>query len=111
MYEAIFYAEVNYFNVKEFLFHIDDPERHKNLTIYSLSHCQSYLKISCKSVWKFLRKVANKQTDRQTDKQRRKHNLLGGGNRNLSRSLRISFQLSLRNLARRQCVRLFLQLN
>jgi len=35
---------------------------------------------SCKSVWKFLRKVANRQADRQTDQQWRKHYLLGGGN-------------------------------
>jgi len=43
--------------------------------ICSLAH----LKISRKSVWKFLRKVANRQTDKQTDKQRRKHILLDGG--------------------------------
>jgi len=37
----------------------------------SLAHYQSSLKISGKSVWKFLRKVntTNEQTDRQTDKQ------------------------------------------
>jgi len=34
--------------------------------ICSLAHCQRSLKISCKSVWKFLCRVANKQTDRQT---------------------------------------------
>jgi len=39
---------------------------HQNLTICSLAHCQPSLKISCKSVRKFLRKVANRQTDRQT---------------------------------------------
>jgi len=48
---------------------------------------QPSLKISCKSVRKFLHKVANRQTDRQTDryldKQRRKHNFLGGGKRML----------------------------
>jgi len=33
--------------------------------ICSLAHCQLSLKISCKSVWKFSRKVANSQTDRQ----------------------------------------------
>jgi len=59
-----------------------DPDRHQNLIICSLAHCQPSLQISCKSVRKFLRKVVNKQRekDRQTDKQRRKHNLLGGGN-------------------------------
>jgi len=41
----------------------------------SLAHCQPSLKFSCKSVQKFLHKVAN----RQTDKQRRLHILLGGG--------------------------------
>ena len=53
-----------------------DPDRHQNLDICSLAHCQPSLKISCKSVHKFLRKVAN----RQTDKRRRLHILLGGGN-------------------------------
>jgi len=52
-----------------------DPDRHQNLIICSLAYCQLYLKISCKSVLKFLRKVAS----RQTDKQRRLHILLGGG--------------------------------
>ena len=37
---------------------------------------QSSLKISCKSVWKFLHKVANKQTV--------KHNLLGGGSERMN---------------------------
>jgi len=32
-----------------------------------MAHCQPSLKISCKSVRKFLRKVANKQTYKQTD--------------------------------------------
>ena len=63
---------------------IRDPDRHQNLIICSLAHCQPSLKISYKSVWKLLRKVVNRQTDRQTyrqtDKQRRLHNLLGGGN-------------------------------
>ena len=58
---------------------IRDPDRHQNLVIFSLAYFQPSLKMSCKSVWKFLRIVANRQTDRQTDKQRRKHNLLGGG--------------------------------
>ena len=46
---------------------IRDPDRRRNLIVCSLSHCQPSLKISCKSVWKFLRKVANRQTDRQTN--------------------------------------------
>jgi len=54
---------------------IHDPDRHQNLDICSLARCQPSLKISCKSVHKFLRKVAN----RQTDKRRRLHILLGGG--------------------------------
>ena len=49
-------------------------------SFFSLAHCQPSLKISCKSVREFLRKVANRQTDKQTDKQRRKPSLLGGGN-------------------------------
>jgi len=53
-----------------------DLERHQNLIIFSMAHCQPSLKISCRSVREFLRKVANRQTDRQTDKQRR-----GGGNK------------------------------
>jgi len=35
--------------------------------VYLLAHCQPSLKISCKSVRKFLRKVANRQADRQTN--------------------------------------------
>jgi len=53
----------------------------KNLFICSMAHCQPSLKISCKSVQKFLRKVANRHRDRQTDKQRL-HILLGGGSHN-----------------------------
>jgi len=37
----------------------------------------TFLNISCKSIRKFLHKVAN----RQIDKCRRKHNLLGGGSK------------------------------
>jgi len=44
-----------------------------------VSH-QPSMKISCKSVRTFLRKVANTQTKRQRMKERRKHILLGGGN-------------------------------
>ena len=44
---------------------IRDPNRHQSLIICSLAHCQPSLKISCKSVGKFLRKVANRQTNRQ----------------------------------------------
>jgi len=60
---------------------IRDPDRHQNLITYFIAHCQPSLKISCKSVQKILRKVANRQPDRQTNKQRRLvlHNLLGGG--------------------------------
>ena len=63
---------------------IRDPDCHQNLIICSLARCQPSLKISCKSVRSFLRKVANRQTDkdtnRQTNKHRRLHILLGGGN-------------------------------
>jgi len=50
---------------------------HQNVIICSMVRCQPFLKISRKSIWKFLRKVANKQT---TDKQRQKHIFLGSGN-------------------------------
>jgi len=54
---------------KQSLYPDVDPDRHQNLIFYSLAHCQPSLKISYKSVWKFLRKIANKQTktDRQTN--------------------------------------------
>jgi len=54
-------------SAKARLTHIHDRERHQNLTIRSLAHCQPSLKISCKSLRKFLRKVANRQTHRQTN--------------------------------------------
>jgi len=44
---------------------IRDPDRHQDLIVCSLAHCHPSLKMSCKSVRKFLRKVANRQTDRQ----------------------------------------------
>jgi len=63
---------------KQSLYPDGDPDRHQ-------THCQPYLKLSCKSVQKFLDKVADKQTNRQTNKQthkrRRKHNLLGEDNK------------------------------
>ena len=60
---------------------IRDPDRHRNLIVCSPARCQPSLKISCKCVRKFLRKVANRQRDKQTDKQRRTYSLLGGGNK------------------------------
>jgi len=45
---------------------IRDPNRDQNLIICSLAHCQPCRKISCKSIQKFLCKVANRQTDKQT---------------------------------------------
>ena len=42
---------------------IRNPDRQQNLTICSSANCQPSLKISCKSVRKFLRKVANRQTN------------------------------------------------
>jgi len=56
-----------------------DLNRDQNLIICSLAHCQPCRKISCKSIHKFLRKVANRQTDKQTNKQPQLHSLLGGG--------------------------------
>jgi len=60
---------------------IRHPDRHQNLIICycSPAHWQPFLKISCKSFWKFLRKVASIQTNRQTNKRRRSHILLGEG--------------------------------
>jgi len=46
---------------------IRELHRHQNLIVCSLAHCQPSLKISCKSLWKFLRKVAYKQTNKQTN--------------------------------------------
>jgi len=37
--------------------------------ICNFGYGQPSLKISCKSVWEFLRKVSNRQTNRQTDRQ------------------------------------------
>ena len=39
-----------------------DPDHHENLIICSLAHCQPSQKLSCKSVQKFLCKVANRET-------------------------------------------------
>jgi len=52
---------------KQSLYPDGDPDRHQNLNICSLARCQPSLKILCKSVRKFLRKVANRQTDKQTN--------------------------------------------
>jgi len=41
---------------------LPDLDRHQNLIIYSLAHWQPFLKISCKSIWKFMCKVANRPT-------------------------------------------------
>jgi len=38
---------------------IRDPDRHQNLITHCLTHFQSSLKISCKSLQKFLQKVAH----------------------------------------------------
>ena len=56
-----------------------DPDHHQNLTICSLAHCQPSLRISCKSVRKFLHKVGNRQTNKQTNNDDYII-LLGGGN-------------------------------
>jgi len=54
---------------KQSLYPDGDPHCHQNLMTCSLAHSQPFLNNSCKSVRKFLRKVANGQTDRQTDRQ------------------------------------------
>ena len=73
---------------------ICDPDRQQNLIICSLAHCQPYMNISCKSVWRFLRKVANRQTDRQTNKQWWLHILLGRGN-NTCKMLAMKYTVSM----------------
>ena len=50
-------------------------DRHRNLIIYSLARYQFSLKISCKSVGKFLREVDKRQTNEKTI-----ISLIGGGN-------------------------------
>jgi len=45
---------------------IHDLDRHQNLIISSMAHCRPSLKISCKAVWKVLRKVTNRQTITKT---------------------------------------------
>jgi len=44
--------------------HDTGPDCPPNLIICSLAHCEPSLKISCKSIWKFVRKVANRQTNK-----------------------------------------------
>ena len=50
---------------KQSLYPDSGPDRHQNLISCSPAR-QPSLKISPKSVWQFLHKVANKQTNRQT---------------------------------------------
>jgi len=67
---------------------IHDPvaNRHQNLNICSLAHCQPFLKISCKSVQKFLHKVPNRQTNRQ----RQLHILPGRGKTKVPKMTRVT---------------------
>ena len=95
---------------------IRDPDRHQNLGLIifcSLAHCQPSLKISCKSVRKFLRKVANRQTNRQTEKKRRRlHIFLGEGNNVMCSKLWVIYVkklISLKHCVRSQITRLKLQ--
>ena len=64
---------------KQSLYPDGDKDRHQNLTVCSLANCQRSLKISYKSVPKFLRKVANRQTNRQANNDYL-HILIGGAN-------------------------------
>ena len=48
---------------KQSLYPDGDSDCHGNLIICSLTQCQPSLKISCKSIWKFLHRVANKRTN------------------------------------------------
>jgi len=62
---------------KQSLYPDGDLDREQNLIILFIGHCQPSLKISCKSVLKFL--LRNRQTDKQTNKQTVTITL-GGGN-------------------------------
>ena len=55
------------------------PDHPQNLISSSSSHFRHFLKISSKSVNKFLSYAANKQTHKQTNKGCQKRNLLSGG--------------------------------
>ena len=51
---------------KQSLYADGNADRNQNLIFCSLSYCEpAALKISCKSVWTFLRKVDNRETDKQ----------------------------------------------
>ena len=54
---------------KQSLYPDSDPDHHQNLITCSMAHCQPSLKLSRKSVWKLLHKVAKRQTDQQTNRQ------------------------------------------
>jgi len=60
---------------------IHEPDRHQNVIICSLVHCQPSLKISCDLFGSFfcVKLLTDRQTDKQTNKQRRLHILLGRG--------------------------------
>ena len=59
----------------------DNLDHSQNLITSSFYHFRHIRKISSKSVHKFLSYLIHKQTNRRTDKPRRKHNILGGGNK------------------------------
>ena len=52
-----------------------DPDHLQNVIISSFYLFRHILKISSKSVHKFLSDLVHKQTNRRTDKPRQKHNL------------------------------------
>ena len=60
-----------------------DLDHFQNLIISSFYLFRHILKISSKSVNRFLSYLVHKQMDRQMDKPRQKHNLLGGGTKNV----------------------------
>jgi len=72
---------------------IRDPDRHQNLIICSLAHCQPSRKFQANPFRSFFRKVSksNRQRNRQTNRQRRSHILLGGGNKRVIWRNRLSF--------------------
>ena len=65
----------------------DDPDYSPNGIISSFYLFRHILKISSKSVPKFLSYLVHKQTNKRTNQLKRKHNLLGRGNYKLAKLL------------------------
>ena len=75
-----------------------DPDHFQNLITFSFYIFRHILKISSKSVHKFLSYLIHKQTEGQTDKPRPKLNLFGGGNNNQTSKMKVNELIRNRNL-------------